>query len=513
MGRLLFLCMFFMGFMFSCSETGQPDAHYKIKALEHAENSKDTAAVSATFLPDALLYTTDLMPVKGRDAIVSIYDFVFSRNDLESVRYQVDSAFTKEGHYEECGMVITNRTGQGVSRQAFHAVFEKEEDRYLILSMAYGDKDEIKKELPRMLAPTGAYGVGMKHCFNERNETANARMLSFQIWYPTPTGEGDKLPFRNEEVIKAMAEFMGSPQFALSYFSQIESYAVLDAPVVEDKNFPLLVYNHGYGGFTQVYQTVFEDLASHGYVVVSIGHEDESALLIKEDGSVRANKPDNPFYTKRAPELNGPEIGQWQHIILNSDQPKQNELAYRKMLELTPLHNESTRLWAEDTRAVIKILKQNSAGANRPEACMDFGRMGIFGHSLGGATAGELSYGDALFKAGINLDGFQFGNLYGTSLGIPFLFVSSNPEGDRFLRASTFIDRSLADAYQVALETFSHDSFTDLKFILEGDEEAMKLQRILIRSFFDRYLKDRMVDLNELENTFDNLEIKYSNVP
>ena len=78
----------------------------------------------------------------------------------------------------------------------------------------------------------------------------------------------------------------------------------------------------GYAGFTSVYQTVFEDLASNGYIVVSIAHENESALFITEKGNVIPNNPENTFYKSRSPELNGTKINEYQSVILNSDNLK-----------------------------------------------------------------------------------------------------------------------------------------------------------------------------------------------
>ena len=284
---------------------------------------------------------------------------------------------------------------------------------------------------------------------------------------------------------------MGFPTFVTSYFSEIESNTIPNAPTIPNTSFPILIYNHGYGGFTQVYQTVFEELVSHGYIVVSIGHENESALLIKENGDVISNSPDNEFYSQRAPELDGAEIGRWQSVILNSDDIDENNEAYSKMLQLTPLHNESTNLWESDTKAALD-------------------KIGIFGHSLGGATAGQMCFGNTVIKAGINLDGFQFGDLYNNELEVPFLFVSSNQEGNRYLRALTFIENSKKDCYQVAIKGFSHDNFTDLKYIIEGDKRAMELQRALVKSFFDKYLKGLSIDLKELENEFKRITISHT---
>ncbi len=506
------ILLFLSGLLFSCNGQKTKNDNYKIKRLEKAENTKSIKTVEDIFDAEAILYTTELMPLKGKSAIVSIYKFVFSRNDVESIEYEVDSVYTTETLFYEYGTLTTKKVNQEDVYQPFKAVFEKQNDGFRIIEISFGDEVKLKKELPKLLKPTGNFQIGQRTFFYNKQNSGNKRFLSFQVWYPTNSKSKEKLPFRTEEVISSVSDFMGIPSFSISYFSEIESNTILNAPTIPDKTFPVLIYNHGYGGFTQVYQTVFEDLSSHGYIVVSIGHENESALLIKENGEVIRNRPDNEFYAKRGPELNGTEIGRWQAVILNSNRVDENTEAYQKMLKLTPLHNESTNLWESDTKAVIDTLEAINNEDKNLSGIFDFNRIGIFGHSLGGATAGQMCFGNTPIKAGINLDGFQFGDLFSSKLEVPFMFVSSNQEGDRYLRASTFISNSKQDCYQISIKGFSHDNFTDLKYIIEGDKEAMELQRTLVRSFFDKYLKDKPINLKGLEREYDRISVDFSNI-
>jgi len=150
-------------------------------------------------------------------------------------------------------------------------------------------------------------------------------------------------------------------------------------------------------------QSVFEDLASHGYIVVSVGHENESSLLIVDDGAIITTDPRNEFYSSRAQELNGAEINSLQETILTSDDLQENAGAYKQLVKMSPLHNESTRLWASDTREVIAKLKQLDARDPNLRGAFDFEAIGVFGHSVGGATAGQLAFGDSEIRAGIGV--------------------------------------------------------------------------------------------------------------
>ena len=93
-------------------------------------------------------------------------------------------------------------------------------------------------------------------------------------------------------------------------------------------------------------------------------------------------------------------------------------------MELSLLHAESVELWSRDTKAVLVDLMNREVF----DEMIDQAHKGVFRHSVGGATAGELCSEPGLFQAGINLDGFQFGNLLNRKLQPPFLFISSNQE-------------------------------------------------------------------------------------
>ena len=78
---------------------------------------------SNLFENDAVLYTSDLMPIKGKQAITSIFEFVFSRNDVEKVDYEVDSIFQIENKHCELGIITTTKIDSEPISQQFKAVF------------------------------------------------------------------------------------------------------------------------------------------------------------------------------------------------------------------------------------------------------------------------------------------------------------------------------------------------------------------------------------------------------
>ena len=495
----------------SCQNQKVEDSKkYFMKNLEKAENHKDIKQIEFIYDDNAVLYTEELAPIKGKASIASVYNFMFTKQNTEYVKYEIDSTYDVQNKHIELGINITKKSGQPSISNEFKAVFEQKEGTYKITEIFFGKKEKIKLETPKLPIPTGNYQIGQTTYYYDKNESKNNRTIAFQIWYPTQTTSNTKMVYQSKEVVKASADFLGFPLFMISYFSLIESNSFPNTPVYPNQKFPVLLYSHGYGGFTSVYQTIFEDLASHGYIVVSIAHENESALFITKNGKVISNSPDNNFYKSRAAELNGSEIGELQSIILSSNDIIENREAYKKLIKRSPLHNKSTQLWAKDTKMVVKKLKELDITDEHLKGAFDFKNLGVFGHSVGGATAGQLAFENNQIKAGINLDGFQFGDLIQNKLKVPFMFVSSNHEGNRHLRALTFMDKSETDCYQVTIKDFSHSSFTDLEFFLHGNTRMISLQRELIREFFDKFLKNTITDLRSLEKVYPELTITTS---
>mmetsp|Transcript_110 Transcript_110/g.109 ORF Transcript_110/g.109 Transcript_110/m.109 type:complete len:90 (+) Transcript_110:162-431(+) len=75
----------------------------------------------------------------------------------------------------------------------------------------------------------------------------------------------------------------------------INTDTVENGPLVNDfsdgtKNLIPIVFSHGYSGFCQLYTCLCRELASAGYIVFSMGHQDGSGIYTTDrDG--------NPIYT------------------------------------------------------------------------------------------------------------------------------------------------------------------------------------------------------------------------
>ncbi|MCX0271556.1 hypothetical protein NLM24_12730 [Nocardia zapadnayensis] len=144
-----------------------------------------------------------------------------------------------------------------------------------------------------------------------------------------------------------------------------------------------------------------EDLASHGFVVVILGHTYETLATQFPGG--RIEKSVLPPAADRA--------------------------------QTTAQAAAALPIRVADTRFVLDRLADITAGAD-PAAdrhplppnlaqLLDMSKVGMFGHSLGGAPAAQSMHDDRRISAGANLDGALSGSVVTDGLDRPFLLVGA----------------------------------------------------------------------------------------
>ena len=117
---------------------------------------------------------------------------------------------------------------------------------------------------------------------------------------------------------------------------------------------------------------------------------------------------------------------------------------------------------------------------------MDLQRLGMFGHSFGGATALEFCHQDARCKAALDMDGIPFGGVVPEGLSKPGLFLLSDhrremadPESHQVLAEIQSIYERLPNGkLYVVIRTANHFSFSDQ--ILLNSPVAMGFLRVVM---------------------------------
>jgi pimeloyl-ACP methyl ester carboxylesterase len=86
------------------------------------------------------------------------------------------------------------------------------------------------------------------------------------------------------------------------------------------------------------------------------------------------------------------------------------------------------RAWSADAGFALDQLEglNESDPSGRFLGRLDMTRVGVFGHSLGGATALQFCHDDSRCKAGIDVDGAPLGSVIAEGVTQPFMFLLSD---------------------------------------------------------------------------------------
>ncbi|MBN2146867.1 MAG: hypothetical protein JW726_05745, partial [Anaerolineales bacterium] len=282
--------------------------------------------------------------------------------------------------------------------------------------------------------PGGPYAIGTRFFFSEQTlreetltpEPGDMRLLSAQVWYPARTTEDTpRQPYMavSHQVSGVFAGFLSMPFFAFSHLKHIPTHAYRDAPVYSAQ-FPVLIFSHAYDGNITQNTILMEQLASHGYIVFSIGHPYETPFVFDADANAIVFDPENPGRLARLAEMDDSVAGRIKGQILRAENSDVQRRLFERLMAQTPQLMESVRIWADDIGTLLDRLEDLS-GDDPLSGRVNLEQVGVFGHSLGGAASGQFCLVDERCRAGLNMDGFQYGDLIDANLAVPFMFMYS----------------------------------------------------------------------------------------
>jgi dienelactone hydrolase len=352
-----------------------------------------------------------------------------------------------------------------------------------------------KIQLPQ---PTGPYSVGIStHFLKDTSRLYNnkeGRPLLVQLYYPSveipkeyPPYLADTMHLYKEKIVNSS----NIPPEDLSYLDEIRDWAMPNIQIDSDNApFPVLFFSHGFFMAAQLYSSLIEEMASHGYVVVAINHTDACWPVMFPDGS--------------SPVI----LSELAHIFSNKEQ---------SCVQIFDITQET---WIKDIEFVISWLRKQQLTKS-----LDLLHMGIFGHSFGGSTATEVARRCNDFKAMANLDGMLFGLNWDKPFQTPSLFVVAEKQltheeasqagltieqCDSLLARSPkkVFDQLKDNSFYVTVKNTDHASFVDSKLIKsplrkssQDPLHGIEIIRALLIDFFDHYLKNKKLNLLDKQST------------
>jgi hypothetical protein len=290
----------------------------------------------------------------------------------------------------------------------------------------------------------------------------------------------------------------------------------------------VLVFSHGYTGYAAQNTLQMEELASQGYIVASIAHPGEAALAPFPDGrnipidTSISNDMKRQLAASR--NIDGKKVFDSIGAALSVTDPAARMANFRAFLNkpAEPLRSQSVREWALDTKALLDVFEDLNAGAVQSpfKERMDLERIGVFGMSYGGATAGEFCRQDKRCKAAINIDGGQYGGLVDDSLMVPLLILSSEPNVRIHVPV---LDLTRGPAFLARVPATTHMGLTDISLQgplprwtgLTGKLDPDRREAIMtgfVVGFFEKYLMGRPSLFDSLPGRFPDVQITRRNV-
>lgn len=227
-------------------------------------------------------------------------------------------------------------------------------------------------------------------------------------------------------------------------------------PKNADEKYPLLVFSHGAYGIKASNTSTYTELASHGYIVVSIDHPYHSFYTRSEDGT---NVLINTDYNREVDNLN-------------------KEGIYTRDEEYG-LIQKWMKLRTDDMNFVIDtILQKAKSDKTSVYQHINTEKIGVFGHSMGGASSVWLGRERDDIDAVVNIDAPFFSDLvYKKEIGdyaardeafkTPLLNIYSDDVWGQLDSNSTYVanklnNKNFKDAYTVHFQGAKHLSLTDL---------------------------------------------------
>ena len=315
----------------------------------------------------------------------------------------------------------------------------------------------------------------------------DTRKIVVQIWYPASEKSDSLYPYMDNANIRiqSISERIGKGRGLIKPASQVKTNTYYKAKPIDEK-FPLILFSHGLGGYKTQNLINIETLVSQGYIVIAPDHTYDATITIFDDGTTigfEAGLPDDvspeQFWSTRIPQIN-------------------------------------TR--ASDMSFLIDKL-QTMQDYNLYNS-IDFNKIGIFGHSFGGATSVVSSWNDTRISACLNLDGWFVpivDEIINTGLKIPFCYIGQESWKNtplNYPKLNTFYKNCSGDAYVLKVKKTHHFDYADMPYfssigrMVSSGKNVDKYFTVrlsnLITGFFNEYLKNQPYDWTQ--NIVDNYD-------
>ena len=295
------------------------------------------------------------------------------------------------------------------------------------------------------------------------------RELVVTFWYPAASaGRAPLSRYMPTGTARVFERTEGAPA---GTFHGLRTHAFVSAAIAAGRH-PVVLFSPAFGLIGSLYTTLLEDLAAHGFFVVSI----------------------DPTYEAFAVQFPGGRV------------------VTRRLADRPNALQKSLAVRVADARFVLdrlSILSRRGRFARR----LDLRRIGIVGHSMGGATAANMVLADSRVRAAADLDGSILGPVVGHDVTRPVMLLTSDGAYREDPTLQSLWAHLRGPRVRVAVVHSGHYTFSDLVTILPQfgpavppglqyepigtipASRALPAVRATVSAFLDRYIRGRPAPL------------------
>ncbi|WP_433014077.1 alpha/beta hydrolase family protein [Kribbella sp. CA-294648] len=234
----------------------------------------------------------------------------------------------------------------------------------------------------RFPRPTGPHPVGTTelHLIDPRRDDpyvpGRPRELMISLWYPSTSDKAPRAPYLPPLTANLYAEgaavALQQPVGTVDWVGA-RNHAGLSSPVLPGRR-PVVVFSPGFGVPRGLGSIMVAELASRGYVVVTVDHTYEAAGVEFPGGRLAVQTLPQGSYALLAREARVADVRFVLDELYRLQRGQNPDAAQRRL-----------------PRGLGDVL--------------DLTRIGAFGHSAGGITSADVMDVDRRVKAGIDMDG------------------------------------------------------------------------------------------------------------
>jgi hypothetical protein len=372
-------------------------------------------------------------------------------------------------------------------------------------------------DLPEPAGPFEVGTISYRLVDQDRDEifTENPddkRNLLVKVWYPTGNVHGlsvDTYWDKKGITGKAYSINAGMGTFWYSHLSRVKTNSFPMAPLSSEKeNYPVIIYSPSFYGMNMQNSMLLEDLASYGYIIFSITHSYETIISVYPDGQEVTG---DLSHISQLYNSNADKERKLYADYSNANERKDKLKIIKSILTVDELSNQLIKIRKEDVLFILDEIERINNTSNIFTSRLNLDQIGIIGWSFGGATAMEACIADTRIKAGINIDGWPYGELFNSDslLRQPFLIIRSGTDEEmEQLISDLLLEKEQNSGYLVYINNATHSNFWDFPLFFGIYKHLgywgpihpsclLKIENFFIKGFFDHNLKGIDTEIRE----------------